>query len=147
MTALAINIRIMAIILPIVTLTVIYLQVLRKERNFFESIQYYGIYLLFGSILTIAFWPWLWANPWLRFVEAFSNMAKFRWDGDMLYLGSLVRSSNLPWHYIPVWIGITTPFLYLILSAIGMVAVLKNLLNCGSRLWQTNADLQDLIFL
>lgn len=146
-TALAINIRIMAIILPIVTLTVIYLQVLRKERNFFESIQYYGIYLLFGSILTIAFWPWLWANPWLRFVEAFSNMAKFRWDGDMLYLGSLVRSSNLPWHYIPVWIGITTPFLYLILSAIGMVAVLKNLLNCGSRLWQTNADLQDLIFL
>lgn len=35
--------------------------------------------------------------------------------------GEVVKSTNLPWHYVPVWIIITTPILYIVLFIIGSI--------------------------
>lgn len=37
-----------------------------------------------------------------------------------LYFGEIIDSTKLPWHYLPVWIVITTPILYILLSIIGI---------------------------
>jgi hypothetical protein len=66
----------------------------------------------YGSLLvvfTIAFWPWLWLDPLGNFQTAFHNMAKFRHVVSMIFMGGTVTGDALPWYYIPVWIGITTP--------------------------------------
>ena len=47
----------------------------------------------------------------------------------MLYLGSFVSATTLPWHYVPVWIIITTPIVYTFGFLIGCItsgaAILK----------------------
>jgi hypothetical protein len=42
-----------------------------------------------------------------------------------LYLGSYLNSRDLPWHYIPVWIVITTPILYTLSFIVGLFISLK----------------------
>lgn len=38
-----------------------------------------------------------------------------------LYFGKQLSSKNLPWHYLPVWIFITTPLIYIITFIIGYI--------------------------
>ena len=42
-----------------------------------------------------------------------------------LYRGGIVRSDALPWHYIPTWIGITTPPVALLFAALGAAAIIR----------------------
>src|SRR5258708_19757087 len=74
-------------------------------------------------------------------------MSRFRFDHDILYMGAFVRSTKLPWHYIPVWVSITTPPLYLLLFAAGTAATGRQFIASGRGLWKNEAELQDLVFL
>jgi len=74
-------------------------------------------------------------------------MAKFRWTGEVLYMGRLVRGTELPWHYIPLWISITTPLLYLALFLVGAFSTLRQIASRGTGLWQGDEELQDVVFL
>jgi len=50
-----------------------------------------------------------------------------------LYLGSYIDSRDLPWHYIPLWIVITTPIFYTFSFVVGLFIsikyIFKNFLN------------------
>jgi hypothetical protein len=74
-------------------------------------------------------------------------MSKFRWDHELLYLGRFIRGTDLPWHYIPVWISITTPLLYLGLFLVGTFIALRQIASRGIALWQGDEELQDVVFL
>jgi hypothetical protein len=67
-------------------------------------------------------------------------MKRFRWYGEMLYMGEMVQSTALPWHYIPVWIAVTTPLCILGLMLAGTVKVLIGIPKKGLK-WLTNRDL------
>lgn len=82
--------------------------------------------------LCLLFWPVLWSDPVDGLANAFAIMSHFPHDTQMLYLGGNISSLSLPWHYIPVWIGITTPVFYLILFGVGLVAALRMLIRPGS---------------
>ena len=56
---------------------------------------------------------YLWTDPINHFVEIFNNLSSYNWEGYNLYFGEYILGSNLPWHYVFVWIGITTPLLYI----------------------------------
>ncbi|WP_022825866.1 hypothetical protein [Hymenobacter norwichensis] len=71
-----------------------------------------GLYCVAAIALTIVGWPYLWEDPAGKFLEAFDKMKRFRWEGDVFYLGQVVKGIELPWHYAPVWIIITTPVAY-----------------------------------
>jgi len=83
-----------------------------------------GIWLGAAAFGTYAFWPLLWVDPWTNFLEAFRTLAHVPWDGTVLYLGQMVPARQLPWHYLFVWIGITTPLFYLILFGVGWIRCL-----------------------
>jgi hypothetical protein len=74
-------------------------------------------------------------------------MSRFRFDRELLYIGTYVRSTQLPWHYIPVWLSITTPPLYLLLFVAGAATTGWQFITSGRSLWKDEAELQDLIFL
>jgi len=98
-------------------------------------------------VFTTVMWPYLWEAPFNNFVQAFHNMAHFRWNAEVLYRGAMVRATQLPWHYAPVWVGITTPPLYLLAFGVGLVAISGQLMRSGWRLYRCAAEWQDLLFL
>jgi hypothetical protein len=147
-TAIAIDVRIMAIVIPAMTILMLGLRIARGEIPWRKTIAPAILYLSLAALVVVICWPWLWADPWGRFVEAFQKMSKFsRGPQELLYWGEVLKTANLPWHYIPVWIAITTPLLYVALFFVGIGATLKSLVQRHWRLWQGEAELQDLIFL
>jgi hypothetical protein len=60
-------------------------------------------------------------------------MRNFPWEATVLYLGKYVWSTKLPWHYTPVWIGVSTPLAYVIFFAVGLVACGYCLVRAGER--------------
>jgi hypothetical protein len=145
--ALAMDIRIMAVVLPLLTLAFLGVRVLKSEVSAKTALQTAAIYLGILIALVLLTWPWLWADPLSHFGQAFANMAKFRWNGQMLFDGQLIRSTQLPWNYLPMWIVITTPLLYSCLFVLGALLTTIALIKRGYHLWQSEQELQDLIFL
>jgi hypothetical protein len=123
--ALLIDIRLPGLFVPIITigfllLNLLYLSHMRVRWR--QTLQVIVLYLGCLVVLVPLFWPYLWQHPITHFLEALGDMSHFsRQAGlEMLYMGHTVLASGLPWHYIPVWIGITTPLAYLGLFFIGV---------------------------
>ncbi len=124
--SLLIDIRIVGIVIPCITSLFVFLEFIKaNERDKKRIIYSFCIYVLSLIGLTILFWPFLWPNPFSNFLQAFSNMSNFRWNSSMLYLGRYISPVRLPWHYIPIWMVITTPLLYVIHFFIGIWTCLK----------------------
>jgi hypothetical protein len=97
--------------------------------------------------ITILFWPFLWENPIGNFILAFQNMSKFRWGGLVLYFGQYILASDVSWHYIPAWMVITTPVMYTVFFLVGLFFSCRTLVVNTWRLYQTNSEKRNLIFL
>ena len=146
-SGLAMDVRLMAIVFPLGTTMLVAIKILRGELEWKKALGYLVVYFCFLALFLFSTWPYLWEDPFGRLSQAFFYMAKLDFPVASLYLGHIYPSTQLPWHYLPVWIGITTPLLYLALFFIGSVATLKTLVLRHWRLWNTNEELQDLIFL
>lgn len=145
--AIAIDARIMAVIIPVLTISIMGIKVLKAEVSFRKGFLYLVIFFTTCIACTILFWPFLWDAPIDNFLQAFKNMARFRHNPYLIFMGESIRASNLPWYYIPIWIGITTPIIYLPLFILGAMATLKSLFRNYRQIWSTQGELQDLIFL
>lgn len=144
-SALLIDIRIAGVIIifltSILTIAEMFVSPAAKERKRFLSLL---AYLFFTVLLIILFWPTLWRDPLINFKEALMNIFHFRWSGTVLYLGNYIKASALPWHYIPVWVIITSPLTYIASFFIGYLLTIKSLL-LNPRLFFSNRR-DDLIF-
>ncbi|WP_303309602.1 glycosyltransferase family 39 protein [Hymenobacter sp. BT730] len=135
-TAAAIDVRIMGLMVVVFTLGMLGLAAFARPISQKGRLaQVGGAYLLAASLFTVLGWPYLWANPWGNLVMAFQTMSHFRWEGPVLYWGQLMMSTELPWHYAPVWIFITTPLAYTMAFLGAVVALitgfsLRRLLTC-----------------
>lgn len=71
-------------------------------------------YCLIVSILTILLWPILWHDPFNEFLAAFRNMSNFPSEIPNLFMGKYYTANNEPLSYLPVWITVTTPPVYIV---------------------------------
>jgi len=143
----AIDVRIMGVLLPMLTVSFLVVQVLHGQVKLGKALQTGLFYLVLTSVLVVAFWPYLWSDPVGNLVLAFNNMKNFRWTGQVLYLGEAMPATNIPWHYALFWISVSTPILYLAGFLLGVGAVLFRLLQRNWRLWQGGGEMQDVLFL
>jgi hypothetical protein len=137
-TALLINTRILGVIFPVISLVFIFLKAINDRNPHSHShslIKYYILpttyYILLLLILTVLLWPNLWENPVRGLVESFQKMGQFPWDEPVLYWGEFIIALDLPWHYIPSWILITTPVLYSVFFITGVGYGIHNLRRSG----------------
>lgn len=153
--ALSTQIRIMGIFLFFLFLLVWFLQTL-EEKDFFKKNFVHLISLIFFYFLFLyCFWPYLWGSPFENFFKAFKIFSNYSWGSYVYYFGEYIKASNIPWHYVPVWIIITTPLVYLIVFFLGLIKTLSsfsiNLLNISEnnnkRLWQGTNEKKDLFLL
>ena len=82
------------------------------------------LFVLVAGVTYYATMPYLWEDPLERFAEMISLLSAHPTDPLQLFQGELVRASALPLSYLPIWFGITTPLLALLLGAVGFVALL-----------------------
>jgi hypothetical protein len=118
-----INLRIMGILILLGALVILILDLIKKQE---KQIQLRLIILfLISSCLTLYItWPFLWNDPLNNFAFAFNNMSKFRWDNFVLFNGEFIKATELGWTYIPTWFTITTPIIYLLFGAFGILLLI-----------------------
>ncbi len=146
-TAFAVDVRIVGIGLLIGTVALVFLLIVRKEWPAVKPSRPLLLYIAVTCALIVIMWPWLWSNPLGHLVLALKHMSSFPWLGSVRYLGHVVSATHLPWHYLFVWIGVTTPLFYLGLALIGLAAVLRQMISRRAKLWSGPEELQDLVFL
>lgn len=125
-TALLIDIRVAGFLMPVlVTASLAADALFASDRRSLKSLlPHLGLYLLVVVPTALALWPFLWPDPIGRLGESMSLMSNFV-GGPVVavYMGKAHDTISLPWHYVPVWIGITTPPAYLVLASAGLVSV------------------------
>ena len=127
-SAILINIRMVGVLVPFLTFifVIVYLILKYKSKIIWNTIFSLVLYAFLLVFFIILFWPWLWPDPFNNFIQAFKTMT-FNYKGVVinLYLGSYINSRDLPWHYIPIWIVITTPILYTLSFFAGVFISIK----------------------
>ena len=142
----AVDARIMGVIFIPLTIFVFFMrQSFGAEKK--NGVMYLLVFIAFCFVCIFLFWPWLWADPFGRFVEAFQKMAQFSRGSDrVLYFGEIISTKALPWHYIPAWILISTPLLYVIFFTISVGSMILNFSKKYFNIWSDDQDVQDFIF-
>ncbi len=155
-SALAIDIRILGIMLPILIISLLLFCIFRDKKNLKIYVFPTITFIFFLPIFIYIFWPFLWENPVFNFLSAFKILSNHDVNIYNFYLGEYVYAKNLPWHYSIVWILITTPFLYTLFFLIGSSSILfrlyKRLIKIEDNkiyndFWRGRLELNDLIFL
>jgi hypothetical protein len=146
--ALLIDIRVAGVLAPLITFIVIYVDFFMTSHGesrikFLKNLAAYAIILVPSTIL---FWPFLWPNPIVNFAISVTTMAGYLWPSSVLYFGASINpaSESLPWHYIPVWVAITTPLLYTMLFFIGIALFTADLLKNPVWFYRRHSD--DIMF-
>ncbi len=123
-----INIRILGVVLFAAVLAVRALDLLFDAgggRGRKHALITGGAFTLAAMFVLYATLPYLWANPIERTVEMFATLAHHPTMFPQLFQGELIIGNDLPAHYIPTWIAITTPPVALLLGVAGIIAVLR----------------------
>ena len=81
------------------------------------------LFLTGFCVLLYVAWPILWDSPIIRFKEQFASLAHIAWNGSVLFKGEMIPATALPYSYLPVWISITVPEVWLAAGIAGFVWV------------------------
>ncbi len=111
-----------------------------------KRLKLFSLYAGVALLVTVVGWPYLWAAPVARLLDALNTSRHYPWPGTVRYFGQQVPASRLPWHYLPVWIGITTPLPYLGLLLLGIANEVRTLIRRGAAALRQSGDWLDLLF-
>ena len=140
-SAIATDVRILGIFLIILFLFFFFIEYLENKKFLKEKIKTLTILVTSYLFFTYLFWPYLWADPIKNFYSTFNYFKNFDiWNYSVFYLGEFIKGSNLPWHYIFTWIGVTMPLNYLLLFFIGSLIVLSQFFSNFSKLDQNSEN-------
>lgn len=144
-TGLALNTRLPAMIIPLSTVLILGWEMLRERPFSLRNLGQIAAYLPLSVVFMIPFFPFLWEDTLNRLVGAFSEMSAFEWDSYVLLFGDRLSALDMPWYYVPAWIAVSTPLLYLLFIFTGMFATLKDLFSNlrQVRFWGSREQLLD----
>ena len=154
--ALAINLRVFAILLPFFFITILLIKNF-YENDFLKFSQKIFIYLFYLFLFTYIFWPYLWANPLTNFIDLFISLKDHKniVNIKILYSGNYISNIALPDTYIFNWIAITSPLLQTVFFLFGYIYYSKRFLNrflkintnfIYNDLWRGKGEQIDFIF-
>ena len=124
---LLVNLRIMGLVLFAAVLALRALELPfaggtgQRKRILLEG----GAFALAALLTYYASLPALWTDPIGQFTEAFGVLGSHPYQGNNLFRGEwFFAPDGPPLDYIPVWIGITTPPVVLLLAVVGVAGLL-----------------------
>jgi len=105
-----------------------------KDIFSFKRISLFGLFFFSSAATLFLTWPSLWKNP-LLFFYSISYFLHHGWTGSVLYSGKIYAGNNLPWHYMPVYLLITTPVLTLLFLSFGLFVSFKKIIHKDIKLF------------
>jgi len=99
-----------------------------------KAFPFLGLYWLTGLIAVYVTWPFLWPDPFNRFLASLQTMVSFPWKSKILFDGIFYHADHLPWRYLPKLMALqfTEPVLLLGMTGAGLLAW---------KIWQRKVDL------
>lgn len=85
-----------------------------------------------GSVCLVSLivvYPYLWLNPPAHLWEVVQTARHFPWPWGTLTNGEYLLSRQTPWFYLPLWVAVTTPVLFLLSLLAGSLRIATRLLN------------------
>ena len=125
--AVLVDIRIMGMFVPLLTVICFVYEMIASDpadEGKRRTVVNFCVFCASLIPMTVLLWPTLWNDPVGNFAFAFQAMSKFAWRAPILFMGSQIWSTELPPHYTLVYMVITTPVIYVILGAGGVVAAI-----------------------
>lgn len=114
------NLIVIAAILGFVGVDVV--NAARNKGPVLHHLKKIAVMVFAMCLTTYICWPFLWGHPFSHLAEAFGAMSKFvRFEGANLFQGMVMPATKVPWSYVPTYLFITTPELWLILGIIGII--------------------------
>ena len=134
--AILIDIRLVGLFLTILTVGFFCLKTMRarQTRDMIKDLWVIAAHLFFLIILVVLFNPFLWAHPFMNFKTSLFTIQQLHakdLPAMIYYLGAYYKYGEMPWHYLPVWVLVSTPFMYLSFFFVGIFASIRLLLNSG----------------
>ncbi len=110
-SAMAINTRIMGLLLP----AFYFLWLFTDKITLKKKLITFTTYVLGVLLVLFIIWPVLWYEPISGLYNIFVQFSDYEvWHSRIIFNGELISGNDPPITYLPVWIGISTPFYYLI---------------------------------
>lgn len=111
-----------------------------EKKKLIKKFYTISFSLLLISFICFLFWPFLWMSPYENFLDYINwltnGLADYKINN--LYLGQVYNNTNLPFHYLPIWILISIPVSIFILSIFGLYKILLSFLNRVDQVENTN---------
>lgn len=94
-----------------------------RDVSFFSRVKKILLHISLTVSSTVFFHPYYWDDPIRKLVEAFVTSALYPYRSCSLTLGSCLETTSLPWFYIPLWVSVTIPILFLITFVFGICRI------------------------
>jgi hypothetical protein len=155
-SVLATEVRILGIFFFLLYFIFFIISCLEDKKYFNKNVKYIAVFIFSYVLLSYILWPYLWENPLNNFFTAFKFFSNFAfYDNQIFFMGEFISATNLPWYYIPVWIIVSTPVLYLLFFFISLIkysfVFFQNFLNIkktnNNKIWNSISQKQDLFLL
>lgn len=122
--AIATNTRILGLSILLLACAFAVFEGVIKKNALKHNMKKCFMLILITFVAFVIITPFTWANPLKNTIDIFFHFLRFQpWDGTHFYLGEMI-TREVPWHYIPVWMGATVPILYIILFVIGFLSII-----------------------
>jgi len=123
--AYAANIRLIAISLIMITLSVFLIDTIARTKK--TRWTQAGSLTLSFVLALFLFWPASWQSPLEYLQQAIGLFSDYvYWDFRIMYLGKFIRGAEVPWHYLPVWMCITIPMSYIFAFFLGAAMIVRD---------------------
>lgn len=106
---------------PFAGLIVVLFALQKKGRQALPALAMYAVVAMIATYLT---WPYLWMNPIGRFFESLNEMSLYPWAGVTLFNGVGYKSTDLPYSYLPVLLGIQLTEPVWVLAIVGWIVAI-----------------------
>lgn len=113
------NVRIVGAILFVVCLPVAFLKGVGDKKGR-KTLLWCLLTAVLSVLVYIGVSPVTWSDPVGEIINTLKVFSSYTTHTTpVYYMGEWINLTELPWHYLFVWVGITTPVLYLVLFALG----------------------------
>ena len=131
-SAVTFNIRPVGILIPFLAIIILLplflihpISGIKRKRHLINVLLLPVLFLFFAWVTN----PYLWTDPFVKtyaIVVKFMNYDVAHTAGNLLFLGKFIPTNQVPWYYLPLWVCISTPMVYLVLFITGMLFVFRN---------------------